>query len=206
MTKIYSTMPHLNGNVLAAIDFETTGTRPGYHEPIQIAVVPLNSDVRPLEGVRPFYMNIRPLYPDRAERAATARHGLDVKELAATALHPERVADLLIEWWENLELPFLKSLVPLAHNWAFENGFLKAWLGEELTDRLFFSHARDAMTYALSLNDKSFVAGEKAPFNKVSLTSLCNVFGVVNERPHDALSDSLAEAEVYRHLLRMDVF
>lgn len=199
-------MPHLNGNVLAAIDFETTGTKPGYHEPIQIAVVPLNSDVRPLEGVRPFYTNIRPLHPERAERLASLRHGLDVEELALTALHPDRVADLLIEWWEDLELPFQKSLVPLAHNWAFENSFLKAWLGPELTDRLFFSHARDAMTYALSLNDKSFVAGEKAPFNQVSLGSLCNRFGVVNERPHDALSDCLAEAEVYRHLLRMDVF
>jgi DNA polymerase III epsilon subunit-like protein len=42
----------LNGNLLASIDLETTGLQAGYHEPIQIAVAPLNSDIRPLEGVR----------------------------------------------------------------------------------------------------------------------------------------------------------
>lgn len=206
MTKIYSTMPHLNGNLLAAVDFETTGTRPGYHEPVQMAVVPLNSDLRPLDGVRPFYMNIRPLHPERHDPAATRVHGLDLDELALTALSPDRVQDLLIEWWEGLELPFQKCIVPLAHNWPFERGFLYSWLGIELTDRLFHFHARDAMSYALSLNDKSFFAGEKAPFNSVSLTSLCKQFNIINAKPHDALHDSLAEAEVYRHLLMMDVF
>ncbi|MBN2022375.1 MAG: hypothetical protein JW809_06230 [Pirellulales bacterium] len=43
---------HLNGNLLASIDLETTGLQAGHHEPIQIAVVPLNSGIRPLEGAR----------------------------------------------------------------------------------------------------------------------------------------------------------
>lgn len=206
MTKIYSSMPHINGNIIAAIDLETTGTQAGYHEPIQIAVVPLNSDLRPLDGVRPFYTDIRPLHPERAESSATRAHGLDVEYLAACAPRPERVQDLLIEWFESLELPMLKSIVPLAHNWPFENSFLKAWLGQKLTERIFFSHARDAMTYALALNDKSFFRAEKAPFNSVALTSLCKKFNIVNPKPHDALCDSLAEAEVYRHLLMQDVF
>lgn len=206
MTKIYSTMPHLNGSLIAAIDFETTGTQAGYHEPIQIAVVPLNSDLRPLDGVRSFYTSMAPLHPERADPMATRAHGLDVEYLAATAPHPERVQDLLIEWFEALELPIQKSIVPLAHNWAFENSFLKAWLGQKLTERIFFSHARDAMTYALAMNDKSFFMAEKAPFNSVSLTSLCKHFNIVNPKPHDALCDSLAEAEVYRNLLTLDVF
>ena len=32
----------LHGNRLAAVDLETTGTTPGYHEIVQIAVVPWN--------------------------------------------------------------------------------------------------------------------------------------------------------------------
>jgi DNA polymerase III epsilon subunit-like protein len=206
MRQIYSTMPHLQGHLLCAIDFETTGARPGYHEPIQIAVVPLNSDLRPAEGIRPFYTNIRPLFPERAEPAATRVHKLDLNYLCQHALEPDRVADLFREWFENLDMPFQKVIVPLAHNWAFEYGFLGAWLGIEGRDKIFHAHARDAMTIALGKNDTAFFRGETPPFDSyVSLTHLCRHFGIVNPRPHDALCDCLAEAEVYRHLLNMDM-
>jgi len=204
MRKIYSGMPHLNGHLMAAIDFETSGSRPGYHEPIQIAIVPLNADLRPMESVRPFYTNIRPMFPERAEPAATRCHGLDINDLCLNALEPGRIQDLLIEWFHDLDLPHSKVIVPLAHNWAFEYGFLGAWLGVALRDRMFNAQARDAMTYALGLNDKAFFRGEKALFNHVSLTEMTKYFGIVNPRPHDAYCDSLAEAEVYRNLLHLD--
>lgn len=206
MIKTYSGLVHLNGNLLASIDLETTGRRPGYHEPIQIAVVPLNSDIRPLEGVRPFYTNIKPTRPHRAEKGASYVHGLDIEDLVLHAPDPGKVADHFVEWFEALDLPMGKQLVPLAHNWAFESGFLKAWLGIDLAERLFHSHARDAMLYALALNDKAAFAGEAVPFNRVGLESLSKKFGVFNPNPHDALCDSIAEAEVYRSLLIMDLF
>lgn len=205
MTKIHSSMPHLNGNVVAAVDFETTGTRAGYHEPIQIAIVVLNSDLRPAAGVRPFYQPIKPLHPERADRDATRVHKLDIDQLLLEALDPGEIETMLIEWWESLDLPFERRLIPLAHNWPFENSFFKAWLGVSLTEKLFHFHARDGMTYALGLNDKAFFRGQKAIFRNVGLSDLCNHFQVVNPRPHDALNDALAEAEVYRHLLNVDV-
>jgi DNA polymerase III epsilon subunit-like protein len=97
-------------------------------------------------------------------------------------------------------------LVPLAHNWAFEAGFLKVMFGMDQFQKLFHSHARDAMLYALSLNDRSAFRGEAAPFNRVGLESLCKKFSVFNPNPHDALCDAVAEAEVYRSLLLMDLF
>lgn len=198
-------MAHLNGNLLVAIDFETTGERAGHHEPIQIAIQPLNADIRPLAGVRPFYTTIKPLRPERADPQATAKHGLSIEELVLHAPEPDKVADLLVEWFEGLDLPFNKCLVPLAHNWTFEHSFLKAWLGPSLTAKLFYFHPRDAMIYALALNDRAAFLGEPAPFNRVGLTSLCSKLSIVNTRPHDALHDALAEAEVYRTLLVMDV-
>lgn len=206
MAKTYSGLVNLNGNVLAAIDFETTGRRAGYHEIIQIGIVPLNSDIRPLDGVRPFYTTVKPLYPERQERGAGYVHGLDINEIVLHAPEPGRVQDLLIEWFAKLELPFGKVLVPLAHNWAFESAFLKEWLGVDLNDQLFHSHARDSMLYAISLNDRAAFAGEAAPFNRVGLGSLCRRLGISNDRPHDALSDCLAEAELYRALLHVDLF
>lgn len=205
MTRTYSALPHLNGNLMVAVDLECTGTRPNYHEPVQIAVVPLNSDFRPLDGVRPFYTNIQPQFPERADRRATGVHGLDLSSLTMYAPHPDKVADMLIEWFENLDLPYDKNLVPLAHNWAFESGFLKAWLGVDLTDKIFHSHARDGMLTALHMNDKAIFRGEPAPFNRVGLGSLCRKFNVINSKEHDALADCIAEAEVYRRLVTMDM-
>jgi len=203
VVKVYSGLVHLNGNLMAAVDLETTGTQPGYHEIIQIAVVPLDSEFKLLEGVRPFYTYIKPNYPERETPAATQKHKIPMSELMLHAPSSERVQDWLVEWWEALDLPFQKSLVPLAHNWAFESSFLKAWLGVPLVDKLFHSHARDSMLYAISLNDRYACTGEPVPFNRVSLGSLCNKLGIVNTNPHDALADCLAEAEVYRALLRM---
>ena len=65
------------------------------------------------------------------------------------------------------------------------------------------SHARDSMLYAISLNDKAAFAGQPVPFNHVSLGSMCNKLGITNTNPHDALADCIAEAEVYRTLVRM---
>ena len=86
-----------------------------------------------------------------------------MEELLLLRLEADRVADWLFDWFETLKLPFKKCLVPLAHNWAFESSFLKAWLGVEQTDLIFHSHARDGMLYAISLNDKAAFAGEPAP-------------------------------------------
>jgi len=113
------------------------------------------------------------------------------------------VRDWLHDWFVALKLPFRKCLVPLAHNWAFESSFLKAWLGVEETDLIFHSHARDGMLYAISLNDKAAFAGEPAPFPRVGLGAMCKRLGITNTNPHDALADCLAEAAVYHALLRM---
>jgi DNA polymerase III epsilon subunit-like protein len=206
MVTTYSGLQHLNGNLLCALDCETSGTRPGFHEVIQLACVPLNSDIRPLEGVRPFYTTIRPSHPERWDRNSAYVHNIDRDDLLTHAPSSDRVQDMLIEWFEKLDLPIGKSLVPVVANWQFEAGFLGAWLGGDLFHKIFHSHARDVMLYAIALNDRAAFAGEKCPFNKVGLASLCNKLGVTNGNPHDALADCLAEAEVYRALLHLDLF
>jgi DNA polymerase III epsilon subunit-like protein len=198
---IHSGMVHLDGNILAAMDYETTGTVPGYHEVIQVGIVPLDADLRPSKVVRPFYHNIAPLYPERQEHGAGDVHKLDLNWLQENAPSHERVADLLVDWWEKLDLPVGRKVTPLAHNYEFEAGFSRGWLGHDLFNDLFYWGARDGMRLAMSMNDRAAFAGEPLPFNLVGLEALCKKFGVVNENPHDALADSYAEAEVYRSLL-----
>jgi DNA polymerase III epsilon subunit-like protein len=191
---------------MAAMDFETTGLVAGWHEIIQIAVLPLTADMRPNPDLRPFYHNIAPLCPERQDPGAGNVHGLDLNWLQLNAPSSEKVADLLVEWFERLDLPVNRNIVPLAHNFPFENGFGKAWLGHDLFQQMFHSHARDGMSYAGSQNDRASFAGEPVLYNFVGLNSLCKHFGIVNENPHDALSDCYAEAEVYRALLLDGVF
>jgi DNA polymerase III epsilon subunit-like protein len=198
----YPGMLHLSGHLLAAIDLETTGTQPGHHEIIQIAIVPLDEDIKPLAGVRPFYTHVKPEHPERESDAARQKHKIPMTELLLHAPESERVKDWLVEWFEGLRLPFKRCLVPLAHNWAFESSFLKAWLGVEMVDQIFHSHARDSMLFAIALNDRAICAGNPAPFPRVALSSICKKLNVVNTNPHDALADCLAGAEVYRNLLR----
>ncbi len=203
--KTYSALSHLNGKLMAAIDYETTGLIAGYHEIIQIAIVPLNSDLRPNKDIKPFYQNLAPKFPER-QGGAVMIHGLNLNDLMINSPSSEKVADLLVDWWERLDLPAMKCLVPLAHNWAFESSFGKAWLGDDLFNQMFHSHARDGMLFASALNDRASFAGESAPFSSVGLIALASHFGIVHENPHDALCDCITEAEVYRSLLLHGMF
>jgi DNA polymerase III epsilon subunit-like protein len=196
-------MNSLNGHLLAAIDFETTGTIPGWHEICQVAIVPLNDDLRP--AASPFYRYIRPEHPERADPAALRIHNISATILEA-APSADRVADLLGTWFETFRLHTGRRIMPLAHNWMFEHGFMTAWLGAEGRDAIFHYHARDAQGFALALNDAAALRGIKRPFESVSLTNLCKQFGIVNPKPHDALSDAQAEADLYRAMLELCAF
>lgn len=199
---VYPALVCMNGNVLAGVDVETTGDRPGYHEVIQVGIVLLDSDIKPMG--KPFYKKIKPEYPERADPKAMSVHGLNMDDLLLYARTQEDVAEELTAWVQGLELPQGRKLTPLAHNWVFEHGFLNAWLGPDLFASIFHYHPRDSMLLALSLNDTACMSGEPAPFNSVSLPNLCKRFSIVNSCPHDALCDALAGAELYRHLLKVD--
>jgi len=196
-------MKSFNGHILAAIDFETTGTIPGYHEIVQVGIVPLNDEFRPV--AKPFYQYIGLSHPERVDPRALQIHQIPLHYLASAPL-ADRVADFLQEWIESLKLSVGQKLVPLAHNWVFEHGFMTAWLGEDLRDKLFHYHARDAMNFAITLNDAASLRGRERPFKSVSLTNLCQQFNITNEKPHDALSDAQAEADLYHAMLKLCAF
>lgn len=206
MPTCHNGLPYLNGNIMCAIDTETTGLMPGYHEIIQIAVQPLDANLEPAQGLKPFYHNIAPDYPERAQLGADSVHGIDVSKLQETALPQWRVADLFDEWFQALDLPLNKSIVPLAHNWAFEAGFLKSWLGLECVNMMFHPHPRDSMLLAIAINDRALMRGDPIVFKTVSLVAMCKQLGINMLRAHDALSDSLAGAKVYQALMRTPIW
>ena len=191
-------MKHLYGNIIASIDVETTGLISGHHEIVQIAVVPLDKDLRPAGNS--FYTQVRPDFPERMDARSFEISGLTLAELME-APSQDRARDLFTEWVDSLGMPTGKKIIPMAHNWTFEYGFLRAWLGVHGLDHFFHFHPRDAMILALAIKDKLGMQGFPIPFDSVSLTNLCKVYGITNDKPHDALADAIAEAELYRTLL-----
>lgn len=205
----HSSMQHLNGNLLCVVDVETTGFVPGHHDLIQVAVLPLNAALEPLKSVMPFYMNLTPLRPENADRDAMRINQLDMAKLINNSVHPDVASDLFDQWFERLDLPVggrvHKKIMPLWSNGGFDKGFLIEWLGKEHYDHYFHFHERDTQAFALSLNDRHDFHVEKLPFPKVGLNYLASCFNIENEIAHDALSDCLTTAKVYKAMLQMFV-
>jgi DNA polymerase III epsilon subunit-like protein len=193
----------LSGHMLAAIDVETTGRDPCEHEIIQIGIQPLDCHIEPISGVPVFYHSIRPNYPEKAQEEASAVHKLSIDDIILNSPSQEKVADWLDNWFIKLKLPWKRKIVPVAHNWQFEAGFLKSWLGMESFDAFFHWSAQDTMLIANYIKMSAEFRGIRSPIRKVGLTSLCTQFGIVNESPHDALADARAEGRVLKKLLEM---
>lgn len=194
----------LNNNLLAVVDTETLGLVSGYHDLVQVAILPLNSQLEPAENINPFYMNIKPDFPERASPQALAKNGLDLKELAQCPDKYE-IADHLDDWFKSLDLPLGKRLIYLCQNSPFDVAFLKSWLGPEAFDAYFARRGRDTMFFANAINDRAAIQGKPIPFPNVSLEGLANFFGISYENAHDALADCIITAKVYRGLLRFDI-
>lgn len=202
-------MVHLNGNLLCAVDVETTGTVAGFHDLIQVAIVPLDANIRPIKTITPFYLNLTPLRPENVDPKALKVTKLSLAQIILNSMDPFKAADLFIEWFERLNLPMTananarKRIAPLWSNGSFDKSFLMEWLTPEQYNEYFYFQERDTQALALSINDRYSHHAEPVPFPKVGVNYLASCFGVVNENAHDALSDCITTAEIYRRMLHM---
>ncbi len=196
----YSSMQHLNGHLLCAIDTETTGLKPGYHDIWQVAVLPLDANIEPLKGINPFCMDIKMQHPDRLDKAAIPNMPEFVRR-QTHAVESFTCADLFDEWFDRLELPIHKRIVPLAQNWPFDREFLKDWLGVESFNQAFFPVYRDTMAAAAFDSDLCDFRSEKVLYTEYNLNFICSKLDVHNAKAHDALQDCIATAECYRRML-----
>lgn len=201
-----NSMEHWNGDQMCVVDIETTGLDPAWNEIIQIAIVPLDSNIKPRKDVLPFYIEIAPEHPERMAVEAMEVSKLRVAEIVLRGHDPEKAKDLLTEWVAKLKLPCTKYGTPkrillLGHNISFDKAFILRWLGVDMFNEIFDSRIRDTMIAALYLNDRAGMHVNPVPFPKVNLAWMAKTFTIPHEQAHDALQDCLVTAEVYRKLI-----
>jgi DNA polymerase III alpha subunit (gram-positive type) len=191
----------LNGNLLCAIDSETTGLMSGYNELTQISIIPLNNEFEISEQYPFFSFYILPKHFDRYEIEAQKKTKITQEFLELNALDKYRVADLLDDWFTNLELPEGKRIAPLAFNWPFDKAFIEHWLGLETFNQFFLGQYRDPMVITTLLNDLAAWHGRLCPFASVSLSKVCTKLGIEYTNKHNSLDDAIATAKVYKKLI-----
>lgn len=194
-------MIHFNGNLLCAVDVETTGLIPGHHDIWQVAILPLDSFIKPLKSVIPFYMDIKIKSPENIDSKAVKLPRQEFALRQQYAIESFSCADLLDEWFDRLKLPFNKRIIPLAQNWPFDRSFLIEWLGISSFEHIFHPVYRDTMVATAFDSDLSDFRAEKILFTQHNLSFISTRLGVQNQKPHDALQDAVTTAECYRRLL-----
>ncbi len=192
---------HLNNNLLCAVDCETTGDVPGFHDIIQVCVLPLDGMLKPAKGIVPFYCAIQPKRPENIDADAMKRNRQLILDSMTNGLEAYRAADLFDEWIKQLKFGYEKRVAPLAQNWPFDRGFIIDWLGKESFSQYFDSRYRDTMVAASFLNDLADFKSEPIPYAKYNLAWLAKTLDVPHERAHDALQDCIVTAEVYRRMM-----
>lgn len=196
-------MKHFNGHMPCAIDTETTGLRHGYHSLWQAAFVVLDGDFQVNKDFDMFDMLIIPRdnfenYDPRAMNQEqidkVKKHGIDA----------DKAGDLFYEWFQRLNLPHGKRLIPIAQNWCFDKPFLQDWLGFRMIDECLEAQYGDLIPITRFINDLMGFQSLQVPFPRYSLGSLCGRLQVTNVNPHDALADAVATAGCYRQIIKLN--
>ena len=192
-------MNHLNGDIMCAVDVETTGLDIQKHHLFEVAILPLNSKLEPDKDILPFEVIIKP--PEISDDILTLTHKTK-KQIFETGVDAFDAEFLFEKWFARLRLAPDKKIIPLAHNWPFDRDFLRKWLGQESFAYYFGHRHRDTMTLALALNDWADQHCEQIYYPKVSLAYLAGQLNVVHDIRHEALADCVVTAEVYRLLIK----
>ena len=192
------------GNILCAIDTETTGLDCSKHEIIEICILPLTNGLELYTEILPFHMFLKPY--GAIDEDALKVNKRTLKDILAKGTDPYIAADMFDEWFSRLPIGDNKRILPIGQNYQFDMGFIKRWLGETTYNDCFHYHYRDSMISANFLNDRADLRVEVRPFDKINLTELARNLKIPLTHAHSALDDCVATAKVYKRLVEMFTF
>lgn len=210
-------MKHLNGNKLCAVTLRTTGPYPRHHDLVQLTVIVINQHYEIDTRYMPFNISIS---PDRLENIDYSEikeykiedNNLDYRQFSmprsdlmnyiSKGRESSYAADLFVQWFENLKLPFRKKIVPLAYDWAFAEQFIEDWLGRKTLDLCFDQRHRDLRSISLFLNDRAdYRCDISYPFAKNNFRYICSQLKVEVIK-NGCIADGVSMIECYKRLCK----
>lgn len=194
----YSTLWNWNGNLLAAVDIKTTGDKAGFHDLVEIAILPLTSDIKIEKKYLPFAPILQPKRPQNYINDLRYKKRVWVANAQVVGLDAYLGGDLLEEWFKKLDLPQNKKIIPLSYDWPAKRAFMIDWLGQRNFEGIFDYRYRDILSTTLFCNDRAEFVSTQIPYPKVDIGYLCSQSKVERTVANDAVADCVVIAEVYR--------
>ena len=191
------------GNIICAIDTETTGLDCEKNEIIEVCILPLDSCLDPYKGIMPFHMYLKPELIDNVEPAALRVAKVSLAEAINRGTDQDIAADLFDTWFQKLPIGENKRIIPLGQNYQFDMGFISKWIGPTTYNDCFHYHYRDSMIAANLLNDRADFRREVRPFDKVNLQKMVAALELPKRQAHTALDDAINTSLVYKRLVEM---
>lgn len=161
---------------LVFLDVETTGTRPNFHEIIDIAIVPWDET----EDV--FCTKICPTHPDRVSDEAIAVNGYDPSEWEGSPSMPEVYGEITTR---------LHDRVVCGHRVELDLAFVRSCCGHGS----FQCHGIDTMTLA-------YAHLIPVGLSSLKLVDIASFLGLKRRQAHRALEDALTCRDIYRTIMR----
>lgn len=168
--------------MICAIDVETSGLNPGYHQIMELAIIPVGEN---WGGKLDDALHLR-LRVSKFDKEALKINGLRPLE----GLTREEGHKAFYEWKIKNGIP---KIVALGHNVVFDLSFMSNWLPSN-DNSLHYIHY-DSMQLALAINAK------KKVFQGVSLKKIAETLEIKNEMPHSSLSDAITALNCYKAMI-----
>lgn len=177
------------GRTLAFIDIETTGMNVLKHEIIELGLALVKVDEQgQFEIKEEVEWKIQPQRIEDADPEALRVNGYDPAQWMFGVSLSQAMKALADK---------TEGAVMVAHNVGFDYSFIaKAFAETEVKNKMFYSNL-DTISLAVAK------LGKNPAVKRYTLRSLCEYFGIKNERAHTALADVRATVEVFQKLMKL---
>jgi oligoribonuclease (3'-5' exoribonuclease) len=198
-TNAFFGMPHLNKNLLCAIDIITTGPSPDSDGLLEIAVLPLDHMLRSHKDFLMFNIKMKPECETSYQKAGMRKE--DFTKCVLTGFDMYKAGDLFLDWVKSLQLKSGKQVVPLAFNWPQISAFLRKWLTDPIFDEVFSWRYRDVLSMANYLNDRADTISQNPFYVKQDFYYIANKHKVQSHTYRSSTNDVRVLSELFKEML-----